>query len=82
MSMRKIIQENFYGEQRRLMFSLIVEYDENPKHKPKRKIVKYTDPNGLDFGTEYKKRFGKPSDNIKQYKEFYYRFRKYKKFPW
>lgn len=88
--MRKLLKDEYYGTQRKLLFNLISEPllatgigRKPPRRKYNTKRVeKETDATGLDFGTEYKKRFGRPSDNLKQYKRFYNYYRSKNKFPW
>ena len=88
--MNKLLKEEYHNTQRRIKYSLFTEplLSTGLGHAPPRtkyntkRAEKETDANGLDFGTEYKKRFGRPSDNLAQYKRFYNYYRSKNKFPW
>lgn len=88
--MNKLLKGEYHNTQRRIKYGLFTEplLSTGLGHAPPRRkyntqrAEKETDATGLDFGTEYKKRFGKPSDNLEQYKRFYNYYRSKGKFPW
>lgn len=87
--MKKLLKD-YYNTQRRIAYNLYTEplLATGLGHAPPRRkyntqrAEKETDADGLDFGIEYKKRFGRPSDNLEQYKRFYNYYRSKGKFPW
>lgn len=87
--MKKLLKD-YHNTQRRLKYGLFTEPllaiglgHRPPRRKYNTKQAEHeTDPTGLDFGEEYKKRFGKPSDNLIQYKRFYNYYRSKGMFPW